>query len=77
MPEIITKLVIDCATGEATEVPLTEAELEQREIDRLAYEAFEAEKLAKEQAKAEAEASAISKLSALGLTAEEIAALKG
>ena len=77
MPEIITKLVIDCATGEATEVPLTEAELEQREIDRLAWEAMEAERIAKEQAKAEAEASAISKLSALGLTAEEIAALKG
>jgi hypothetical protein len=77
MPEIITKLVIDCATGEATEVPLTEAELEQREIDRLAWEAFEAEKLVKEQAKAQAEASAVSKLTALGLTAEEIAALKG
>jgi hypothetical protein len=38
---------------------------------------MEAERIAKEQAKAEAEASAISKLSALGLTAEEIAALKG
>jgi hypothetical protein len=77
MPEILTKLVIDCSTGEATELPLTEDELAQREVDRLAYEAMEAERIAKEQAKAQAEASAISKLSALGLTAEEIAALKG
>jgi len=72
-----TKLVVDCSTGIATEVPLTAEELAQRETDRLAYEAQEAERLATEEAKAEAEASAVAKLSALGLTAEEISALKG
>ena len=77
MTEILTKLVVDCSTGEATEVPLTAEELAQRETDRIAWEAQEAERLAAEEAKAVAEASAISKLTALGLTAEEIAALKG
>jgi hypothetical protein len=77
MTEILTKLVVDCSTGEATEVPLTTEELAQRETDRLAFEAQEATRLAAEEAKAVAQASAISKLTALGLTADEIAALKG
>jgi hypothetical protein len=77
MTETPTKLVVDCSTGITTEVPLTAEELAQRETDRLAYEAQEAERLAVEEAKAEAEASAVAKLSALGLTAEEISALKG
>jgi hypothetical protein len=77
MTETPTKLVVDCSTGEQTVVPLTTEELAQRETDRLAYEAQEAERLAAEEARAEAEASAVAKLSALGLTAEEIAALKG
>jgi len=77
MTEVITKLVVDCSTGEATEVPLTAEELAQRETDRVAYEAQEAEKLAAKEAKAVAQASAVSKLTALGLTADEIAALKG
>lgn len=75
--EVPTKVIIDCATGESTIVPLTEEELEQREADRIAWEAAEAERLAAEEAKATAQASAISKLEELGLTAEEIAALKG
>ena len=70
------KVIVDCATGESTTVPLTEAELAQREIDRVAFEASEAKRLATEIARAEAEASAIAKLGALGLTADEIAALK-
>jgi hypothetical protein len=77
MTEILTKLVVDCSTGIATEVPLTAEELAQRETDRLAYEAQEATRLAAEEAKAVAQASAVAKLEALGLTAEEIAALKG
>ena len=77
MTEILTKLVVDCSTGIATEVPLTAEELAQRETDRLAYEAQEATRLAAEEAKAVAQASAVSKLTALGLTADEIAALKG
>jgi hypothetical protein len=72
-----TKIIINCATGERQEIPLTEEELAQSEADQLAYEQKEAERLAEEEAKAEAQASATSKLVALGLTAEEIAALKG
>ena len=75
MSEVITKLVVDCSTGEATEIPLTEAELAQRETDRLAYEAQEADRLAAEAEQEALKASANAKLAALGLTADEIAAL--
>jgi hypothetical protein len=75
MTEVITKLVVDCSTGIATEVPLTAEELAQRETDRLAYQAQEAERLAAEEAKEAAKASANAKLAALGLTADEIAAI--
>jgi hypothetical protein len=75
MTEIITKLVVDCSTGIATEIPLSPAELEQRETDRLAYEAQEAARLVAEEAKEAAKASANAKLTALGLTADEIAAI--
>jgi hypothetical protein len=77
MTEVITKLVIDCSTGIATEIELTEEELAQREEDRLAFEAAEEARLAAEAEKAALEASAVAKLEELGLTAEEIAALKG
>lgn len=77
MTETPTKVIVDCSTGESTIVPLTAEEIAQREADRLAWEAQEAERQALEAAKAEAEASAVAKLTALGLTAEEIAALKG
>ena len=77
MTDTPSKVIVDCATGESTIVPLTAEEIAQRETDRLAYEAQEATRLAAEEAKAVAQASAISKLTALGLTADEIAALKG
>jgi hypothetical protein len=75
MTEILTKLVVDCSTGESTQIPLTAEELAQRETDRLAWEAQEATRLAAEAAKATAQASAVAKLTALGLTADEISAL--
>jgi hypothetical protein len=75
MTEVITKLVVDCSTGEATEVPLTTEELAQRETDRLTYEAQEAARLVAEEAKETLKASANAKLTALGLTADEIAAI--
>jgi hypothetical protein len=77
MTETLMKVIMDCSTGESITVPLTQEELDQREVDRLAYEAQEAERLAEQQAKEKAEASAIAKLSKLGLTADEISALKG
>jgi hypothetical protein len=75
MTDTPMKVIVDCATGESTTVPLTEAELEQREIDRLAWEAQEAERKAAEEEKETLKASANSKLKALGLTADEIAAI--
>ena len=68
---------IDCSTGESVERDMTPAELEaqaamqaQAEANRLAQEEAAA-------AQAEAKASAEAKLAALGLTADEIAALLG
>jgi hypothetical protein len=75
MTEILTKLVIDCATGEELIVPLTEEELSQREVDRLAFEEAEAARIAAEEEKAALKESANAKLLALGLTEEEIAAI--
>ena len=73
--EILTKVVVDCATGESTIVPLTEEELAQRELDRIAFEEAEAARLAAEEEKAALKESANAKLLALGLTEEEIAAI--
>jgi len=70
-----TKLIVDCSTGISTEVELTDAEVAQREADAAAYAAEEAAKEAAATAKATAKASAEAKLAALGLTADEIAAL--
>ena len=76
MTETLNKIVVDCSTGEQTIVPLTAEEIAQREIDAQAYAEQKAIQEAEEAAKAEAKASAESKLAALGLTADEIAALK-
>lgn len=73
--ETPTKIIVDCSTGEQTVVPLTAEEIAQREADAAAFAAAEAERIAAEEAKAEAKASAEAKLTALGLSAEEIAAL--
>jgi hypothetical protein len=70
-----TKLIVDCSTGVTTEVELTDEEVAQREADAVAYAAQKAEQEAAEAAKAAAKASGEAKLAALGLTAEEIAAL--
>jgi predicted HAD superfamily Cof-like phosphohydrolase len=71
----MNKVIVDCSTGEQTVVPLTAEEIAELEAaaakaeqDRLAAEAEAA-------AKAAAKAAAEAKLAALGLTAEEIAAL--
>jgi hypothetical protein len=76
MTETLNKIVVDCSTGEQTIVPLTAEEIAQREVDAAAYAAQQAIQEAEEAAKATAKASAESKLAALGLTADEIAALK-
>jgi DNA-binding NarL/FixJ family response regulator len=75
MTEVLTKLIVDCSTGEQTIVPLTAEEIAQREADALAYAEAKAIKDAADQARAAARESALAKLAALGLTEEEIAAL--
>jgi len=70
-----TKLVVDCSTGVTTEVELTAEEVAQREADAVAFAEIKAAEEAAAQAKADAKASAQAKLAALGLTADEIAAL--
>ena len=75
MSDTLTKIVVDCSTGEVTELPLTPEEIAQREADAIAGAAAEAERVAALEAAQAAKESANAKLAALGLTAEEIAAL--
>ena len=70
-----TKVVVDCSTGFVSEIPLTDEEMTQREVDSAAAAIEQAEREAAEAAKADAKLSAQAKLQALGLTGEEIAAL--
>jgi hypothetical protein len=75
MTDTPTKIVVNCETGVQEVLPLTAEEIAQMETDRLAYEAQEAERLAAEAEKQALQDSANAKLLALGLTADEIAAL--
>jgi hypothetical protein len=82
MTEILTTLEICCCgncetEGHSKEVtrPLTAEEIANREAEALLAAERKAESEASAAANAEAKASAEAKLSALGLTAEEIAAL--
>jgi len=70
-----TKIVVNCETGETTVVTLTSEEIAQREADAAAFAAAEVERVAAEEAAQAAKESAQAKLAALGLTADEIAAL--
>ena len=70
-----TKLIINCTTGEQTEVELTAEEIAQREVDALAYAAQETTRKAESDAKAAAKTSAQTKLKALGLSDAEILSL--
>ena len=75
MSETLTKIIVNCETGVVAEVPLTGEEIAQREVDAIAAATRKAEEDAAEAAAQAAKESAQSKLAALGLTAEEIAAL--
>lgn len=66
---------VNCETGEVTERPLTAEEVAQREANAAEAAAQQAAEEAAAQAVADAKASAQAKLAALGLTADEIAAL--
>lgn len=75
MSEVLTKLLVNCETGEQEVVPLTPEEIAQLEADRAAAQAEADARALEEMAKAEAKASGIAKLMALGLTEEEANAL--
>lgn len=80
--EVVTKLVVDLSKPEGhpervQSIPLTEEELEQRELDRIAAEEAEAARLQDEAEKAALKQSAQDKLKALGLSDLEVAALTG
>lgn len=75
MSDTLTKVVVNCETGITEVLPLTAEEIAQREADAAAFAVELAAREAEEAAKAEAKASAEAKLAALGLTADEIAAL--
>lgn len=77
MSETLTKVVVNCATGQQEIIPLTAEEIAQREADALAAAAAEAERIAAEEAAAAAKASALAKLTSLGLTEEEALAIVG
>lgn len=70
-----TAIEVNCETGEVTERPLTTEELAQHEADAAQAAADQAAREAEAAATAAAKEAATAKLTALGLTAEEIAAL--
>jgi hypothetical protein len=70
-----TRIEVNCTTGIESIIELTDAEIAQMEVDAAEAGARRAEQEAAEAAVAEAKASAQAKLAALGLTADEIAAL--
>jgi len=72
-----TKLIVDCSTGVTTEVELTAEEIAEREAMAAEYAVQKAQEDAAKAAAEEAKASAQAKLAALGLTADEIAAITG
>jgi hypothetical protein len=72
MTEILTKIVVDCSTGEQTIVPLTAEEIAQRQADAATFARAEAEHIVAAEALATLKASAKAKLIAgQPLTAEE------
>lgn len=72
-----TKLIVNCETGVTEEIELTAEEIAQLEADAAAAAAAQAAREAEAAAKQAAKESALAKLSALGLSAEEAAAIVG
>ncbi len=67
-----TKIVVDCSTGQVTEIELTAEEVAQREADAAAFAAQKAQEEIDAETKAEAKAALLARL---GMTAEEAALL--
>lgn len=77
MAETPTRIEVNCETGEQKVIPLTAAEIAELDQMRTKAEEEAAARKAEEDAKAEAKASALAKLAALGLTEEEAKAIAG
>ena len=75
MADTPTKVVVNCTTGVTEVLPLTAQEIADQETARVAAEDQKAAADAEAATVAAAKESAQAKLTALGLTAEEIAAL--
>ncbi len=73
--ERYVKLIIDATTGTQEEVEMTAEEITEVQAMQIEFERRKEEELAAAEANAAAKASAEAKLSALGLTPEEIAAI--
>jgi hypothetical protein len=69
-----TKIVVDCSTGEVSEIELTQEEIAQREADAIAAAEAKAAEDADKAAKAADKAALLERL---GITAEEAALLLG
>jgi hypothetical protein len=67
-----TKIIVNCETGEVSEVELTAAEVKQREADAAAYAKAKADEDKAAADKATARAALLAKL---GITADEAALL--
>ena len=74
MTEVPIKIEVNCATGIAVEVPLTQEEIAQREVDAAAAEADRVAKEAADAVKATDKAALLAKL---GITEEEAQLLLG
>ena len=75
MSDVPKNLVVDLSTGTQQYIDLTPEEIQQRELDAIAAATVQAEREAAEAASAAAKEAAHEKLAALGLSADEIAAL--
>ena len=75
MSTTLTKLVINCATGEEQVIALTAEEIAQRQAVAEAYATAKAAADAEAASAAEAKASGLAKLLGLGLTEAEANAL--
>jgi hypothetical protein len=74
---VATILIIDALTGDVSQRPFTEAELSQRHADEELAQAEAKTIMNKATAREAAKASALAKLEALGLTADEAQAIAG
>ena len=69
-----TKIIVNCETGEVSEVELTAEEIKQREADAIAYAKAKADEEQAAAEKAEAKAALLAKL---GITEDEARLLLG